>query len=286
MRRDVAARLRYLLKLSRPRFWLYLAGPVVVGVAFGATGVPELFLPANFLLFGYFLLPANLFLYGVNDVFDRDVDESNPKKDEREVRYDGGPLVPAVVVASLALGAGTFALTPPSAWPFLAGFFLLGAGYSAPPRFKTTPPFDSLSNGLYVLPGAAAFALLTGDAPPVAALAGAWLWAMGMHTFSAIPDIAPDREAGIRTTATVLGEERSYAYCAVCWLSSAVAFAVVDNRIGLLLLAYPVVVFAVYWSGVAVDRAYWWYPAINTAVGALLTMGALTRIVPPEAVLP
>ena len=287
MRRDVTARLRYLLKLSRPRFWFYLAGPVVVGVAFGADSVPELFLAANVLLFGYFLIPANLFLYGVNDVFDRDIDEANPKKEEREVRYDGGPLVPVVVVASLLLGAGTFALTPRTAWPFLAGFFLLGAGYSAPPlRLKTTPLLDSVSNGLYVLPGAAAFALLTGDAPPAAALAGAWLWSMGMHTFSAIPDIGPDREAGIRTTATVLGEERGYAYCAGCWLSSAVAFAVVDNRIGLLLLAYPVVVFAVYWSGVAVDRAYWWYPAINTVVGALLTMGALTRIVPPEAVLP
>ncbi|MFC7098256.1 prenyltransferase [Halobaculum marinum] len=281
------ARGRYLLKLSRPRFWFYLAGPVVVGVAFGAATVPELFRPANFLLFGYFLLPANLFLYGVNDVFDRDVDEVNPKKDEREVRYDGGPLVPAVVVACAALGAGTFAISPRAAWPFLAGFLLLGAEYSAPPfRFKTTPVLDSVSNGLYVLPGAAAFALVAGEAPPVAALVGAWLWAMGMHTFSAIPDIEPDREAGIRTTATVLGAERTYAYCAACWLVSAGAFAVVDIRIGLLLLVYPAVVFGIYWSGVAVDRAYWWYPAINTAVGALLTMGALTRIVPPEAVLP
>ncbi|MEF8862868.1 MAG: lycopene elongase, partial [Haloarculaceae archaeon] len=26
----------YLLRLSRPRFWLYLAGPVVVGVTFAA----------------------------------------------------------------------------------------------------------------------------------------------------------------------------------------------------------------------------------------------------------
>ncbi|WP_277553441.1 prenyltransferase [Halobaculum limi] len=284
---DVTARGRYLLKLSRPRFWFYLAGPVVVGVAFGAATVAELFKPTNFLLFGYFLLPANLFLYGVNDVFDRDVDEANPKKDEKEVRYDGGPLVPAVVVGSLVLGLGTFLVTPQAAWPFLAGFFLLGAQYSAPPfRFKTTPFLDSVSNGLYILPGAAAFALLTGSAPPVAALVGAWLWAMGMHTFSAIPDIAPDRAAGIRTTATVLGEERTYVYCAACWLTSAVAFAAVDNRIGLLLLAYPVVVFAIYWSGIAVDRAYWWYPAINTVVGAVLTMGALTRIVSPEAVLP
>ncbi|MFC7071221.1 prenyltransferase [Halobaculum lipolyticum] len=284
---DVTARLRYLLKLSRPRFWLYLAGPVVVGVAFGAGTVSELFAPANVVLFAYFLVPANLFLYGVNDVFDRDADERNPKKDAKEVRYDGGPLVPAVVVGALLLGLGTFAITPTAAWPFLAGFFVLGAEYSAPPfRFKTTPLLDSLSNGLYVLPGAAAFALVAGAVPPAAALVGAWLWAMGMHTFSAIPDIEPDREAGIRTTATVLGERRTYAYCAACWLASAAAFALVDVRIGLLLLAYPVVVFAIVRSGVAVDRAYWWYPAINTVVGTVLTMGALARIVPPEAVFP
>ncbi|MXR41345.1 prenyltransferase [Halobaculum sp. WSA2] len=277
---------RYLLKLSRPRFWLYLAGPIVVGVAFGATTVPGLFRPENFLLFGYFLLPANLFLYGVNDVFDRDVDEDNPKKEGREVRYGGDPVVPAVVVASLALGAGTFAITPRVAWPFLAGFFLLGAQYSAPPlRFKTTPLLDSVSNGLYVLPGAAAYALVAGAAPPTAALAGAWLWAMGMHTFSAIPDIEPDRAAGIRTTATALGEPRTLAYCAACWLAAAGAFAAVDPRIGAVLLAYPALVAVVRFAGVAIDRAYWWFPAINTVVGAVLTMGALTRIVPPEAVL-
>ena len=283
---SAAASARYVLKLSRPRFWLYLAGPIVVGVAFGATSVSGLFAPENVLLFGYFLLPANLFLYGVNDVFDRDVDENNPKKDDREVRYGGDRLVP-VVVASLALGAVTFAITPRVAWPYLAGFFLLGAQYSAPPlRFKTTPLLDSLSNGLYVLPGAAAYALVAGTAPPAAALVGAWLWAMGMHTFSAIPDLEPDRAAGIRTTATVLGESRTLAYCAGCWLAAAGAFAAVDPRIGAVLLVYPALVGIVHVAGVAIDRAYWWFPAINTAVGAVLTMGALTRIVPPEAVLP
>ncbi|SHG57637.1 prenyltransferase [Halobaculum gomorrense] len=282
-----AAGVRYLLKLSRPRFWLYLAGPIVVGVAFGATSVPELFAAPNVLLFGYFLLPANLFLYGVNDVFDRDIDEGNPKKTGREVRYGGDRLVPVVVVASLLAGAGTFAITPRAAWPFLAGFFLLGAQYSAPPlRFKTTPLLDSVSNGLYVLPGAAAYALVAGSAPPLAALAGAWLWAMGMHTFSAIPDIEPDRAAGIRTTATALGESRTLTYCAACWLAAAGAFALVDPRIGAVLLAYPALVGVVRVAGVAIDRAYWWFPAINTAVGAVLTMGALSRIVPPGAVLP
>jgi 4-hydroxybenzoate polyprenyltransferase len=274
------ARLRYLLKLSRPRFWLYLAGPVVVGVTFAATSTADLFVPLAVALFGYFLLPGNVLLYGVNDVFDVNVDAANPKKDDREVRYGGQRFVVVAIAVAALLGVALVAVSPPVAWPWLAGFFALGVEYSAPPfRFKTTPFLDSVSNGLYVLPGAAAYAALAGIHPPLSAVVGGWLWTMGMHTFSAIPDIAPDREAGIRTTATVLGQKRSYAYCAACWLLAAIAFSALSFELALLLLAYPVVVFLVYWSGVDVGRAYWWYPALNTLVGALITLGGLWRLV-------
>jgi len=101
---------------------------------------------------------------------------------------------------------------------------------------------------------------------------------MGMHTFSAIPDIEPDRETGIRTTATVLGERRTYAYCGACWVASAAAFGALDVRLGALMLVYPALVVAIATASVAVDRAYWWFPAINTVVGALLTMGGLWRL--------
>ncbi|WP_050032494.1 prenyltransferase [Halorubrum halophilum] len=280
-RRSLSDLCRYLLVLSRPRFWLYLAGPVAVGVTYGISDVSGLFTPVTVGLTAYFLVPANVFLYGVNDAFDADVDELNPKKEGREARWRGDRLVSVAVVVSGALGLAAFAATPRVAWPYLAGFLLLGAGYSAPPlRFKTTPFLDSASNGLYVLPGAAAYAAVAGTHPPLAALAGAWLWAMGMHTFSAIPDIEPDRAAGIRTTATLLGEGRTYAYCAACWVAAAVAFAAVDLRLGALLAVYPLFVAWVSRSSVAVDRAYWWFPALNTAVGTLLAMGGLWRVYP------
>ncbi|MEF8780031.1 MAG: prenyltransferase [Haloferacaceae archaeon] len=273
--------------MSRPRFWLYLAGPVVVGVAFGAETVPELFAFENVLLAAYFFLPANVLLYGVNDVFDADIDANNPKKENREVRWTGDRIVLAVVLVSGALGIGLFAATPAAAWPWLAAFFVLAVGYSAPPlRFKTTPFLDSVSNGLYVLPGLAAYATVAGTQPPAAAIAGAWLWTMGMHTFSAIPDVEPDRAAGIRTTATVLGESRTFAYCGLVWSLAAVGFGLVDVRLGVPLLVYPAAVVLVFLSGVDVERAYWWYPALNTIVGAVLTLGALWRIVPLPEVLP
>jgi 4-hydroxybenzoate polyprenyltransferase len=266
----------YLLRASRPRFWLYLAGPVIVGVAYGAGSVGELFSPLAVALFVYFLLPANVFLYGVNDVFDADIDAENPKKDDREVRYQGDWLVPVAVVASGIFGVAFVFVLPAVGGGAMAAFLLLAVEYSAPPlRFKTTPFLDSLSNGLYILPGVVAYAAIAGSAPPLAAVAGGWLWAMGMHTFSAIPDIEPDRNAGIETTATFLGESRTYAYCAACWLAAAAVFALVHPFFGAVLGGYPVFVAAVVASDVDVDRAYWWFPFLNTLAGMVLTLAGL-----------
>ena len=269
-----------LLRRSRPRFWLYLAGPVLVGAAYGADSVEELFgLPAV-AMFAYFLLPANVYLYGVNDLFDADVDAENPKKEGREMRWSGDPAVLAAVVLSGLGLLGLLALVPPVARPWLGGFLVLATAYSAPPlRLKTRPPHDSVSNGLYVLPGAAAYATLAGAHPPLLALVGGWAWTMGMHTFSAVPDIEPDRRAGIRTTATALGERATLLYCAACWLLAAAVFALLDVRAGVLLLLYPLLVAGIDAADVAVERAYWWYPAINTVVGMVLTLGGLWGVV-------
>ncbi|WP_181686956.1 prenyltransferase [Halorhabdus salina] len=273
-------RLRYLLVLSRPRFWLYLAGPVIIGVVYAAESTAELITPLSVALFAYFLLPANIFLYGVNDVFDADIDVENPKKDEGpEVRFSGDRWVLAIVIVA-GLASLPFALVVGLAGKLtLVAFLVLAVEYSAPPcRFKTTPGLDSLSNGLYVLPGVLAFTAVAGELPPLPAIVGGWLWTMAMHTFSAIPDIDPDRQAGIATTATVLGQSRTYAYCGLVWALAAGAFALVHPLLGAVLAVYPFLQVAIALSGVAVDRAYWWFPAINTVVGMVLTMGYLWRL--------
>ncbi len=269
------SRVGYLLWLSRPRFWLYLAGPVIVGVTYAADSAAGLFTPLTVGLFAYFLVPANVFLYGVNDVFDADVDEHNPKKDEggREVRYEGDRVVVAAVLVSALASLAFLPTLPPAGVAALALWLLLSVEYSAPPlRFKTTPLLDSLSNGLYVLPGVIAFAAVEGSMPPLWAIAGGWIWTMGMHTFSAIPDIRPDREAGISTTATFLGEENAYYYCAGTWLTAAAVFNVVHWSFGALLLVYPALVFGIVRLGLDVDEAYWWYPLVNSLVGMGFTL--------------
>jgi 4-hydroxybenzoate polyprenyltransferase len=271
-------RLGYLLRLSRPRFWLYLAGPVLVGIVFAASQPAALVSPLSVALFAYFLVPANVFLYGVNDVFDVDVDAHNPKKDDSgpEVSYREDRLTDAIILGSGLLALPFALVVPPAGLLALGGFLVLAVEYSAPPlRFKTTPVLDSLSNGLYVLPGVVAYAALAGTAPPLAAIAGGWLWTMAMHTFSAIPDIDPDRAAGIQTTATWLGERPTFAYCALLWAGAAVAFGTLHVLAGALLAVYPVLVVAIALADVDVARAYWWYPAINTVVGTLLSMGGI-----------
>ena len=61
--------IRFLLKVSRPRFWIYIFGPYIVGLIAGVENKTEL-LSLLYLLFGiYFLYPANLLIYGVNDIY-------------------------------------------------------------------------------------------------------------------------------------------------------------------------------------------------------------------------
>jgi len=268
----------YLFWMSRPRFWLYLAGPVIVGVVYAAGAPAQFFSVPAVSAFLYFLVPANIFLYGVNDIYDADVDAHNPKKDDggREVRYQGDAVV--VMVVFLAAGVGVFLVPflPPAGIYALVGFYALGTQYSAPPlRLKTTPFLDSLSNGLYVLPGVIAYAAIGGQLPPLLAVAGGWLWTMAMHTFSAIPDIEPDRAAGIRTTATVLGERGALAYCAGCWLLAAAVMGVLHPFLGAVFAGYPLFVGGIRAAAVDIDRAYWWFPVVNTFAGMVLTMGGV-----------
>ena len=273
--------LGHLFWLSRPRFWLYLAGPVIVGVVYGAGSIDEFFHPLAVALFLYFLVPANVFLYGVNDIFDVDVDEHNPKKsdDGREVRYTGDWKVPAVVVASAALGLAFIPALPTEAVAGLVGFLVLGTAYSAPPmRLKTTPVLDSFSNGLYVMPAIVAYGTLAEGFPPVLAVAGGWVWAMAMHTFSAIPDIEPDRAAGIETTATLLGERWTLVYCGGCWLLAMALMGLVHPFLGGVFLVYPVFVGFVTFRTIDVDRAYWWFPALNTLAGMVLALGGIWSV--------
>ena len=273
-------KLKYIFKLSRPRFWLYLGGPAILGLVLGATSIEGLLTLENLLLFLYFLVPANIMLYGINDYFDRDIDEENPKKEDKEEKYQGGLFTDSVIGLSTALSIPVALFLPQKALPVMVFFLLLSIAYSAPPlRFKAKPFLDSLSNGLYILPFVLTYIYSTKSFPPVLTVGGGWAWTMAMHTFSAVPDIEPDRKAGIETTATFLGREKTYAYCGFFWTVSGLLVAGWNFYAGLLILIYPVLCTGFYLSDLSDSEAYWYYPYINAFIGMVLTMAGLYTLI-------
>ena len=267
-----------LLRISRPRFWLYTAGPVLLGTVFVD---PWLFLTLPALLtFYWFLVPANVFLYGVNDLADRDTDRYNPKKGTREhlLRDREEKKLILAIIVSIGLFIPVAALANTAALLFFIAFIILGAAYSLPPRLKAVPILDAASNILYAMPGLGAYALASGHLPSLTATLAAFAWTAAMHWFSAIPDIEADRKAGLSTSATLFGHRASLIAVSALWsLSLLFAFlAGLPLWVVLIGLVYPITPLVLLARSPAlVERAYWYYPMINAVVGFVLFIAAL-----------
>ena len=264
-----------LLKISRPRFWLYTAGPFLLGYILGLpAGFRQMYPLTFWLLFLYFLLPANVFLYGINDLFDRETDALNGKKDSQEHRLaaqEQRSLI-AVLAVSVILSVAVLAVIPVGGWWLIVLFLLFSVFYSTPPlRFKTRPIIDSYSNLLYVLPGFLGYWLTAQRFPPVAVVVGAICWAAGMHAYSAIPDIEPDRQSGVWTVAVLLGRQGTLLFVTLNWIIFAGVIIGITGRQGIIALLYPTIPALLYfrerWN---VARVYWWFPALNGLFGFLV----------------
>ncbi len=265
-----------LLNVSRPRFWLYVLGPYLVGLAAGAVNAEDLF-RWDALIFGlYFLFPANLMIYGINDVFDFETDRRNPKKSKYEllVRPESHrPLLRWIAFLNIPFVIATYFFAP-QALPSLAGFIFFSVFYSAPPiRAKAIPIIDSAFNILYVFPAAFAYQMITGSFPPLILFAAAGLWTMAMHAYSAIPDIVADREAGVNTIATLLGPGWTHLFCGLCYAAAcilSVTHLTWLAAVGVLIYV-PLMRFsdlAEYPQGVL--RIYKFFPIINAIFGFAL----------------
>lgn len=259
---------------------MYLAGPFLLGYLAGLPAPRDLRTPHFWLPFLYFLLPANLYLYGINDLFDTDTDQLNTKKGAQEhrlIRRERGILI-ALLIGVGVLDALFFAALPPVMWPLFGLFLLLSTLYSAPPlRLKARAFFDSYSNVLYVLPGFLGYWLTAGHLPPPAIIVAGACWAAGMHAYSAIPDIEPDQEAGIRTVAVALGKGRALLFVLANWLIFALLVTATLGLIGALSFIYPLIPLVLYMRPqLSVARAYWWFPGLNAAVGFLAFLALTT----------
>ncbi len=264
-----------ILAISRPRFWIYVFGPYIIGLAAGATSSADL-LRTDAVLFGlYFLLPANLLVYGINDIFDFETDIRNPKKAEYEmlVRPEThrslwkwiAILNTPFVIAAIFLAPRTL--------PFLLAFIALSAFYSAPPiRAKEVAFLDSIFNVLYVLPGAFAYQLISGEFPPAGVIFAAGLWTAAMHAYSAIPDIEADTIAQMETIATKLGSWGTHFFCLVCFGLAGFIGAIYAPPVALLGFVYVALMrFSIYDTNYkSVFSVYRWFPVINAICGFIL----------------
>ena len=197
----------FLLQASRPGLWL-----TAIAFYMLPLGQRAVFHSTAFWLGAlYVSFPMGLLLYGWNDIVDYDADRLNPRKGTflfgaRGTREQlrGLPLrialvqVPFVVTCSFLAGAKILLC--------FAGMIGAAALYNWPRYgFKARPPLEMLSQTGYLF----VFLLSSwlNDVPllPWPTMLFGALFAMHSLVFGEVMDLEPDRMAGRRTTATVIG---------------------------------------------------------------------------------
>ncbi|MFV2143705.1 prenyltransferase [Isoptericola sp. G70] len=211
-----AVALRQLVGSSRPVSWVNTAYPFaaafVMAGGIAGTGVTELVLGTL-----YFLVPYNLLMYGLNDVWDYESDLRNPRKGGIEgvvlSRRWHRLTVWAAVVTNLPFLGYLVTVGDAASTAVLAVSVFAVVAYSAPRlRFKERPVLDSATSSThFVSPAVFGVALADGSfsGPVLAALAGFFCWGMASQAFGAVQDVEADRAAGIGSVATWLGAGRT-----------------------------------------------------------------------------
>ena len=208
-------KLRTIFSISRPISWVNTAAPFVAGYILSVGKVDALFVVGAV----FFLIPYNILMYGINDIFDYESDKNNPRKNSVEG-----------AVATPAIHRSIWWACAVSVLPFVA-YLLLQGGLAAKLwltvllfdvvaysmkglRFKEIPLLDSFSSSTHFY-GPLLYGLLLGGA-----LSGYWYaiaafvgWGMASHAFGAIQDIQFDREAGIHSVATAFGARATAWLC-------------------------------------------------------------------------
>lgn len=279
--------IRHLVVSSRPLSWVNTAYPFALAYLLLARPVDPLALVVGTL---FFLVPYNLAMYGINDVFDYESDLRNPRKGGVE----GAVLAPAFHRPTLIAAAATTVpflvvlvlLGGPASWVVLAVSMFAVVAYSAPIlRFKERPVLDSITSSIHFVSPAVYALALAGAAPDrrsVLVLAAFFCWGMASHAFGAVQDIPSDREAGIGSVATVLGARPTVLGAAVLYLAAGLFAAASGWPTALAgLLAVPYLTMVLPFSGITdrtaerANRGWRRFLAINYGAGFGVTILAI-----------
>ena len=219
-----------LLQSSRPISWINTAFPFAATYVF-FTDTIDLTLIIGTL---FFLIPYNLLMYGINDVFDYESDLRNPRKGGIEGALLDKRLHKLTIWASAlsCLPFVIYLLLVGSVWAGLALVFALFTvlAYSVKGlRFKEKPFLDSITSASHFVNPVIFAALLVGEslAQPVLwqALVAFFCWGMASHAFGAVQDIRADREADIASIATVIGARATTRFAFVLYLAAGLLMA-------------------------------------------------------------
>jgi 4-hydroxybenzoate polyprenyltransferase/glycosyltransferase involved in cell wall biosynthesis len=222
-------KLSQILAASRPISWVNTAFPFAIAFLLSGGQLDQIFWAGLV----YFLLPYNLLVYGVNDIYDYESDLKNPRKGSLEgsivAPQARGALWAAIIATNLVSLAWLGSLVGQNGKIVLILTVILAVTYSLKGlRFKEIPVLDSINSSFhFVLPAVLGFVV-----SPQATIAwlptiAFFLWGMASHALGAIQDIIPDRAANIRSIATQWGARRTIRFSFWLYVASATLTAIV-----------------------------------------------------------
>lgn len=212
---------RQLLLASRPVSWINTAYPFAAAYLLTTRGIDATLVVGTL----FFLVPYNLAMYGINDVFDYESDLRNPRKGGAhgavlDRRFHRTTLWAAGLSCAPFVGY-LVVVGSPASWLVLALSLFFVVFYSAPPlRLKERPVADSVTSSIHFFSPAVYGLVLAGATWtwPLAAIIVAFaLWGIGSHAFGAVQDVVADREAGIGSIATAFGAASTVRLALACY---------------------------------------------------------------------
>jgi 4-hydroxybenzoate polyprenyltransferase len=219
--------LRTLLVSSRPVSWINTAYPFAAAYLLTARSIDVPLVIGTL----FFLVPYNLAMYGINDVFDYESDLRNPRKggahgavlDRRLHRTT----LWAAALSCLPFVAYLVVVGSPWSWLVLAASLFFVVFYSAPPlRLKERPFADSVTSSIHFFSPAVYGLVLAGAAwtwQLGAVILAFALWGVASHAFGAVQDVEADRAADISSIATARGARWTVRFALVCYALAGIA---------------------------------------------------------------
>jgi len=275
--------LRALFVSSRPLSWINTAFPFAAAYLLTAREVDVTLIVGTL----YFLIPYNLAMYGINDVFDYESDLRNPRKGGVEgALLDRGmhrPTIIAAIATNVPFLVYLVLVGSPLSWLVLGVSVFAVIAYSAPVlRFKERPFLDSITSSTHFVSPAVYGLVLAGATftPQLWAVLGAFfLWGAASHAFGAVQDVIADREGGIASIATVIGARATVRLSVLAYLLGA-ALLLLSSWPGPLaaLLALPYAIScAQFWNvtdarSEVANRGWRRFLLLNFITGFLVTM--------------